>query len=87
MQLLEPTGVPLEVAVAQFAEAHAILQGRSLVDAARDYARRHRLDLPAVLVADAVAPSLPTGPKQAPRSVTSWTCVRASCTASPPATR
>lgn len=55
LEAIRPTGIPVEVAVAQFAEAHAILGGRSIVDAARDFARRHRLDLPAVSVADAVA--------------------------------
>ncbi|MGE3308466.1 MAG: tyrosine-type recombinase/integrase [Limisphaerales bacterium] len=55
LETVRPTGIPVEVAVAQFAEAHAILGGRSVVDAARDFARRHRLDLPAVPVADAVA--------------------------------
>jgi len=45
----------VEVAAAQFAEAHAILGGRFIVDAARDFAHQHRLDLPDVPVADAVA--------------------------------
>lgn len=54
LEALRPTGVPAEVAAAQFAEAHTILGGRSVVDAARDFARRHRLDLPAVPVAEAV---------------------------------
>jgi integrase len=55
LEALRPTGVPAEVAAAQYAEAHGILKGRSVVDAAREYARRHRTDLPAVTVSDAVA--------------------------------
>jgi integrase len=55
VETLRPTGVTAEIAAAQFAEAHAILGGRSIIDAAREFASRHRLDLPAVAVADAVA--------------------------------
>lgn len=54
LEAARPTGVSPEVAIAQFAEAHTILRGRSVVDAAREFAHRHRLDLPVVSVQDAV---------------------------------
>lgn len=54
LDLLGSTGVSAEIAAAQFAEAHRILGGRSVVDAAREFARRHRLDLPAIPVKTAV---------------------------------
>ena len=55
LQTLEPTGLSAEVAAAQFAEAFRILGGRSVIEAAREYALRHRLDLPTVTVPAAVA--------------------------------
>lgn len=54
IEIVRPTGVPVEIAVAQFAEAHTILGGRSIIEAARDFATRHRIDLPPVSVVDAV---------------------------------
>ena len=54
VETLRPTGVAPEVAAGEYAKAHAILGGRSILDAARDYARRHRLDLPAVPVEQAI---------------------------------
>ncbi len=54
LQTLAPTGLRAEVGVAQFAEAFRILGGRSVIEAAREYALRHRLDLPTVTVAVAV---------------------------------
>jgi hypothetical protein len=41
LELLKPFGTPLEMAVMQFTEAAKILDGASLVDAARFYAKRH----------------------------------------------
>src|SRR5258705_13906780 len=35
VEALKPTGVPLEIAAMQFAEAHKILEGGSLLEAAR----------------------------------------------------
>ncbi|MBL9135177.1 MAG: hypothetical protein JNK85_04885 [Verrucomicrobiales bacterium] len=55
VETLRPSGVTAEIAAAQFAEAHAIIGGRAIIDAAREFASRHRLDLPPVTVADAVA--------------------------------
>lgn len=40
-ELLQPTGVSLELAAAKFAEAYAVLGGDRIVEAARDFARRH----------------------------------------------
>jgi hypothetical protein len=55
LQTLEPTGLSAEVAAAQFAEAFRILGGRSVIEAAWEYALRHRFDLPTVTVPAAVA--------------------------------
>jgi hypothetical protein len=54
VEAAQPTGFSPEIAVAQFAQAHAILGGRSILDAARDYANRHRVAVPAVPVKAAV---------------------------------
>jgi hypothetical protein len=54
LEAAKSTGHSPEVAIAQFAHAHAILGGRSVVEAAREYAGRHRVNLPAVPVATAV---------------------------------
>ncbi|MBL9138926.1 MAG: hypothetical protein JNK85_23860 [Verrucomicrobiales bacterium] len=54
LEAAKPTGVAPEVAIAIFAEAHQILGGRSIVEAAREFARRHRLDVPSVPVLTAV---------------------------------
>ena len=54
VELLKPSGVPLEMAVMQFAEAERILQGRSLIEAAKYYARQHRTNVPAKRVSEVV---------------------------------
>lgn len=54
IEAVRPTGIAPEIAAAQFAEAHAILGGRSVLDAARDYARRHCIGLTPVSVVEAV---------------------------------
>ena len=45
-QLLDPTGIPLEVAVAEFVEAHRILGKQSLVEAARFHAKHCQVNFP-----------------------------------------
>ena len=40
IEALKPTGVPLEMAAMQFAEAHKLLQGESLLEAVRYYMKR-----------------------------------------------
>ena len=50
IEALKPTGVPLEMAAMQFAEAHALLQGGSLVEAARYYVKRNPPQMPKMLV-------------------------------------
>ncbi|HMJ88950.1 MAG TPA: hypothetical protein VK530_03995, partial [Candidatus Acidoferrum sp.] len=52
---LEPTGVSLEIAAKEYAEAWRYLRGKaSLVEAAREYAKRHMHELPSKTVAEAV---------------------------------
>ena len=46
MQALQPINVPLEVAALDFAEAHKILEGASVIDAARFYAKHHPSRMP-----------------------------------------
>ena len=47
VELLTPTGVPLEMAAADYAEAWKALGGKaSLVEAAKEFARRHLHELP-----------------------------------------
>ena len=41
IEALKPTGVSLEMAAIQFAEAHKILEGRSVVEAARYSAKKN----------------------------------------------
>lgn len=41
MEALTPTGAPLEMAAIQFAEAHKLLKGESLLEAVRYYMKRH----------------------------------------------
>jgi integrase len=53
-QILAPTGKPLELVAAEYAEAHAILAGLSMVDAAKDYATRRGVNLPKAMTADVV---------------------------------
>jgi integrase len=55
MQTLKPTGVALELAAREYAEAWKVLGGRgSLLEAAREYARRNLAGLPSILVPAAV---------------------------------
>jgi integrase len=52
---LEPTGVALELAAQEYAEAWRYLGGKaSLVEAAREFAKRHMHDLPSKTVSEAV---------------------------------
>ena len=41
VEALKPTGVPLEMAALQFAEALKVIDGGSLLEAARFYAKQH----------------------------------------------
>ena len=50
VELLKPTAVPLELAVAQFAEVHKKLSGRSLVEAVNVFVKRHPAALPRKMV-------------------------------------
>ena len=52
VQALKPTGVPLEIAAIQFAEAVKVLEGGSLLEAARFYAKQHPRSLPRKLVSE-----------------------------------
>lgn len=54
LELLRPTGVALEIACATFSEAHRLLGGNRVLEAARDYARRHPAKLPKKPVDEAV---------------------------------
>lgn len=51
--LLEPAAVPLEVAASRYAEAVKVLGADLVLEAARFYARHHRLNVPAVTLGDA----------------------------------
>jgi integrase len=55
IEALKTTGVPLEMAALQFAEAVKILEGASLLDAARHFAKQHPNRLPRKLVSEVVA--------------------------------
>ena len=55
MQLLQPCGVSLEIAAAQYAEAHKILGGISLIEAAKMAAKTHHGLKPNVTVAETIA--------------------------------
>ena len=46
LELLKPTGVPLELAAAQFAEVHAMLGGRSLKEAVSYFVKRQPAAVP-----------------------------------------
>ncbi len=55
MESLKPVQVPLDVAVSEFVNALAILNGRgSLTEAAREYIERHSAQLPRIKVGSAV---------------------------------
>jgi len=61
MKELEPTGVALELAAKEYAEAWRYLGGKaSLVEAAREYAKRRLHDLPSKTVGEAVKEMLDT---------------------------
>jgi integrase len=55
VEALKPTGVPLEMAAIQFAEAHKLLDGATVLEAARFYAKQNPNRLPKKLVPDVVA--------------------------------
>lgn len=55
IEALKLTGVSLEMAAIQFAEAHKILEGGSVVEAARYSAKKNPIWLPKKLVPDVVA--------------------------------
>ena len=55
IEALKPTGVPLEMAAMQFAQAYALLEGGSLVEAARFFVKRNPLGMPRKLVPEVVA--------------------------------
>ncbi len=53
--LLDPIGVPLELAIKDYVEAWKVLGGKaSLLEAAKEFVRRHMHDLPDKLLPDAV---------------------------------
>jgi integrase len=54
IEILKLTGIPLELAVAQFVEASSALSGRPLIDAARFYARRHPAQMPRRTVSETI---------------------------------
>jgi len=55
MDLLRPTGMALDCAVAQFAQSVAALNGKSdLLDAVKDFVARNSVAMPKINVADAV---------------------------------
>ncbi len=54
VESLKPTGVPLELAAIQFAEATKILAGGSILDAARLFAKHHPANLPRKLSTEVV---------------------------------
>jgi integrase len=54
IEALRPTGVPLEIASLQFAEAVKILDGASILDAAHHFAKQHPSRLPRKMVAEVV---------------------------------
>ncbi len=58
LETLKPAGVELDVAVAQFAEAHARLGGRSIAEAVSFFVAKNPTKLPPFPVADAVAAML-----------------------------
>jgi hypothetical protein len=54
IEALKPLGVPLEMAVMQFAEAVKLLEGASLVEAARYYAKHQPHKVPRKTVGDVI---------------------------------
>lgn len=55
IEALKPSGVPLEMAAMQFAQAYALLEGGSLVEAARFYVKRNPHRMPKKPMPDLVA--------------------------------
>ena len=65
VKALEPTGVPLDLAAKEYAAAWALLVGAgSLVEAAREYAKRNLHRLPNKLIPDAVREMLEAKEKE-----------------------
>jgi len=60
VELLMPTGLPLESAAAVVAEAFKVLGGNRILEACRDFARRNHAALPPKHVREAVADFLAT---------------------------
>jgi integrase len=59
LDTLRPTGVPLELAVKEYAEAWKALQGKaSLVEAAKEFGRRHLHEIPNKMLPEAVSEML-----------------------------
>ncbi len=55
LETIRPSGIPLELAAKEFIEAWKVLQGKaSLVEAAKEFARRHLHEAPNLTVPDAV---------------------------------
>ncbi len=54
MEMLRPSGTPLEIAVMQFTEAAKLLDGLSLIEAAKFYLRHHPRHLPSRTVGQVV---------------------------------
>jgi hypothetical protein len=55
VEALKPTGMPLELAAKEYAEAWKVLGGKaSIIEAAKEFARRHLHTLPHKMVPDAV---------------------------------
>jgi integrase len=54
LEVLKPTGTSIEMAANQFAEASKVLEGASLLEAARYYAKRHPSKLPRKTVTEVV---------------------------------
>ena len=65
VEALRPTGVALELAAREYAEAWKLLEGcGSLVEAAREYTTRHLHKMPPILVPDAVRELLQSKEKE-----------------------
>ena len=54
MEMLKPSGTPLEIAVMQFVETAKILEGASMLDSAKFYIRHHPRHMPTCTVAQVV---------------------------------
>ena len=58
MEMLKPLGTPLEMAVMQFVEAASMLDGASLVEAAKFYRKHHSAKMPRKPVTEVVTEAL-----------------------------